>query len=257
MTLFILTAIAIIFFLNNQQGLPSWGTLEEEDQETIKKNKYPSLTNAIIYQLKKAYPLQKHTIMAELRQIQKYNGMITNTVSYANKTHYELFKLDDKTIHTYTYITDLLNQRYGLNISKDVILSELKEYHPVILQAKQAINKLRPHQASVIFNIPIKHLTSYSANTPALPSGHSIQGMLFGALLYKHHRQFFDNNPSVLESVAIMCMDIGFRRVIAGLHFPSDHRAGLTFVTMVVNSWGGSYVTLIDTYNRIIKQQLT
>ena len=97
-------------------------------------------------------------------------------------------------------------------------------FNKLILELKMAFNRLRPLQSSFIEDIPIKTYITYSGQTPALPSGHSLQGFLFGALIYYNFKKYFDSLNTVDELYLLVrvCKDAGHRRIMAGLHYPSD-----------------------------------
>lgn len=221
------------------QKIPSWGRLNNEDLETIEKNKYPFLTRRIINKLQTLFPLNMEILKTNLLEIQKYNQLI-NVQPYAKDTraHYDFFKHEDTKIKTINDIILQLNTQHNLNIDYDVVIKEVFNYSPVILQVKQELNRIRPKQASVLLKIPVKVLESKSADTPSLPSGHSIQGMLAAAIIYRDNKPFFDTHRDILQRVIVKCLDIGIRRIIAGLHFPMDHEAAKVFVAEVVEDWG-------------------
>lgn len=221
-----------------QLTLPPWGYMSSKDMEKIQKNKHPFLTRRIIQNTEILfYPLDSEQVKHELYQIREYNQMLNQKVDYGDKTHYDYFKQEDTKIKTFEFVVKKLNDGYRLNINMDDIIDEIYGYEPVILTVKQHFNKLRPFQASALLRIPIKRLDSDSADTPSLPSGHSIQAMLFGAIIYRKHKTFFDANPGVFSWLVTICLDVGRRRIIAGLHFPSDHHAAKVFVIEVVRDW--------------------
>jgi hypothetical protein len=227
--------------------LPSWGIMKHDDIKKIEKNKYTFLTQRIIQKLLQKFPLNKNQIKAQLYEIQKYNKQLNNKVNYSDKAHYDYFKQEDTSLKTYEDLIRYLNIDYNLGINYDTIIKEMKEYSPVILQVKQTLNRLRPHQASHLLKIPIKHLDSESANTPSMPAGHSAQGMLVAAILYRNNKPFFDTNEKVLNKVMNVCLDVGRRRIIAGLHYPIDHQAAKVLVLEVVEDWDiPLYVKLLN-----------
>jgi hypothetical protein len=218
--------------------LPPWGRLNKEDLDTIKENKYPFLTRRIINKLQTMFPINTQTIKTNLLEIQKYNQLI-NVQPYDKDTraHYDFFKQEDQTIKTIYDTITTLNTQHSLNIDYETVIKEVLSYSPVILHVKQELNQLRPKQASIILGIPIKVLESKSADTPSLPSGHSIQGMLAAAIIYRDNKPFFDAHTEILGWLVKRCLDIGIRRIIAGLHFPIDHEAAKVFVKEVVQDW--------------------
>lgn len=100
----------------------------------------------------------------------------------------------------------------------DVPLREIQtiatQPNPIILLLKYIFNRPRPAQ----LNANIKHvlLNSATANTPSYPSGHSYQAFY----LAKHYARRF---PLLKQSLYHLAEQCGEARIIAGLHYPSDH----------------------------------
>jgi hypothetical protein len=223
--------------------------MQKNDLEQIKNNKYLEVTRRITNKIKDNFPTTKESIKHDLQRIGYFNNMLSKRVPYMpDTTHHELFKQEDSGLKTYTHIITELNQKHNLQINQKSVTDELFEYSPMILAVKQSLNRLRPLQASRILGIPIQHVNSCSANTPSLPSGHTIQGLLFGAMLYRKHKTFFAQHPDTLRWLIEFCNDIGMRRIMAGLHFPSDHLAGAMFVLEITKSWD------IPEYDRLVRK---
>jgi len=242
MSLFI--AAGILFYLFSQSNstnqvkyiLPPWGVISPSHINEITKNKFPFLTQRIIKKLRMLFLLNVDTTKKELNSIREWNQQLNQKVSYDDKTHYDLFKQEDTSLKTYQNIIIQLN-KHELNLDFDKVYGEVKDYSPVIYQVKYDINRLRPFQASYILKIPIKHLDSESADTPSMPAGHTIQSLLFAAIIYRDNKTFFENHIDLLKWMIEICLDVGKRRVIAGLHYPSDNIAGRVFVMEVIKEW--------------------
>ena len=99
----------------------------------------------------------------------------------------------------------------------DEISSVAGSVNPAILIMKLLVNRPRPYQVAPNINHVL--LGSATAATPAFPSGHSTQAY-YVAL---HYAQI---HPTKRESLMQRADDIGMSRVKAGLHYPSDHKAG-------------------------------
>jgi len=89
--------------------------------------------------------------------------------------------------------------------------------NPVVLVVKHLVNRPRPYQVAP--NINHARLGSMTAVTPAFPSGHSTQAY-YVAL---HYGRVHPAKRGILMQRAD---EIGMSRVKAGLHYPSDHKAG-------------------------------
>jgi hypothetical protein len=93
----------------------------------------------------------------------------------------------------------------------------------VHLQLKQVFQRPRPYQVAFIQNRNFEHLRSRVAATPSLVSGHCLQGCLAGVSAHVLFGAAVD-----FASVAVLrqfTVDIGDRRVFAGVHYPSDNLA--------------------------------
>jgi len=97
-----------------------------------------------------------------------------------------------------------------------------KKYGTVVLQLKVVFQRPRPNQVTFLtHSANVTPKRSITAATPALPSGHSIQALLgIGAVI----ESIFDHAPTphCVAALAQLAVDIGDRRVLAGLHYPSD-----------------------------------
>lgn len=98
------------------------------------------------------------------------------------------------------------------------------------LQWKNQFQRPRPHQMAMILGSrfsQLKHENAKSSLTPSLSSGHCLQGLLaVGAVIERFFDQKLAVNPSpTLECLLQFAIDIGDRRVMAGVHYPSDNIA--------------------------------
>ena len=89
---------------------------------------------------------------------------------------------------------------------------------------KYLINRARP--AQVNSNVRRLELKSISADSPALPSGHSFQAFVLAKVLSKD----YPAKKELLYNTAERC---GHARIIAGLHYPSDHELSKNIVAML------------------------
>tara|TARA_Y100000114_G_scaffold157190_1_gene187873 strand:+ start:63 stop:779 length:717 start_codon:yes stop_codon:yes gene_type:complete len=90
----------------------------------------------------------------------------------------------------------------------------------IVLKQKYIFNRPRPKQLAKSLGIPLSALKSGTAATPSYPSGHSTQSRLVALYLSGLHR---DHAKSFVD----MAEECGQSRLNAGLHYPSDHEAGV------------------------------
>jgi hypothetical protein len=64
-----------------------------------------------------------------------------------------------------------------------------------------------------------------TANTPSLVSGHCLQGSLAGCSVFAAFAVPSNLNPTSIKTLQQFTVDVGDRRVFAGVHYPSDNLA--------------------------------
>jgi len=109
------------------------------------------------------------------------------------------------------------------------------------LQYKTRFQRPHPYQMALLLRKPEFNLEeAVSSMTPSMISGHSIQGMIgVGAVMERileSDTSFCDDSWQALRQYAV---DIGDRRVMAGVHYPSDNL--------------GSWIVLMRLANRIFR----
>lgn len=122
-----------------------------------------------------------------------------------------------------------------LHLLKSALEDGGKKYGTIPHQFKVLFQRPRAFQMTFILRTtPVKPVRAYTAGSPALPSGHTIQALLgIGAVLEK--RSTFPATPLLVESLQQLAVDIGDRRVLAGLHYPSDSIASWIIVMRVAS----------------------
>jgi hypothetical protein len=109
---------------------------------------------------------------------------------------------------------------FGLEYDQQFIDKVLDESAYIVKTIKNNFNRPRPYQLAPYYDIELDVMRSRTAKTPAYPSGHSTQSRLIAeiyAAKYPEHR-------TNLIKAAEEC---GQGRIMAGFHYPSDHKAGV------------------------------
>ena len=101
-----------------------------------------------------------------------------------------------------------------LDIDEDYIHALNKDVNRIVHHVKFKFNRPRPAQVSDIKPIP-----SDGGYSPSYPSGHSVQVTVLAGVLSKIY-------PELSQDFQKIAVQIGENRIKAGLHYPSDHKAG-------------------------------
>ena len=99
-----------------------------------------------------------------------------------------------------------IDEKYLHNINKDV--------NRIVHHVKFKFNRPRPSQVS-----DVKPTPNEGGYSPSYPSGHTTQATVMAGLLSRIYPEHSSEFAKIADS-------IGLNRVRAGLHYPSDHRAG-------------------------------
>ncbi len=99
--------------------------------------------------------------------------------------------------------------------------------HPTAptLPSKREMQRPRPHQVASIKGIPFTRYRAPGAVTSALPSGHAIQGLMGVVGAVVELRAYLRFDAALLSRLRQYAVDVGDRRVFAGVHFPTDNLA--------------------------------
>lgn len=124
------------------------------------------------------------------------------------------------------FFSDVLSEacaREGLQFSAadrtdlDDLTSELAT---ICQHYKLKFDRPRPEQVADRYGTPLIVLDSEVAQTPAYPSGHSFASRFLARL-------YGDRYPTLRPELEALAEEVGQNRIRAGLHFPSDHVAGV------------------------------
>lgn len=96
---------------------------------------------------------------------------------------------------------------------------------PRSLAFKRDLQRPRPYQASLLLGRPFDYEWAKSAVTPAIMSGHCLQGLFVATAAYLDQQLQIDQLPGARAALQAFGADFGDRRVFAGVHYPSDNVA--------------------------------
>lgn len=138
------------------------------------------------------------------------------TSKRSNKAVELVYKVDDDPLHLFF---DFLETK---NIKEN--RGEFDEYYnlvePYTYALKYYFNRPRPEQIAPYLNKEINVLYTSTHQTPAYPSGHTIYAAIAAHL-------FSDKYPEHREEFFGLAKQAGIARILQGVHFPSDNKAGM------------------------------
>ena len=150
--------------------------------------------------------------MEEMQKLKKFGERRTKEVEESVKKH------DADPSYAMKEYMDSKNLKYSqeeidkINVAGSTISRHYKNLH----------QRARPWQMSKEMNMDINVMRrpSDSMNTPAYPSGHSLQSRLVA----EYYAEKYPDHKEELIKAADEC---GVGRVMAGWHYPSDHKHGV------------------------------
>lgn len=114
-----------------------------------------------------------------------------------------------------TYLT-----LFGIAYDQQFIDKVLEESAFIIRTLKNSYNRPRPVQLAPYYGIDLTILGSRTAKSPSYPSGHSTQSRLIAEIYAEKYPEHRTNLIKAAE-------ECGGGRVMAGFHYPTDHKAGV------------------------------
>jgi hypothetical protein len=109
---------------------------------------------------------------------------------------------------------------FGLKYDSVYIAKLFKESSVIIKTIKNSFNRPRPAQLAPYFGVELEPMKSRSGKSPSYPSGHSAQARLIAEV-------YADKYPEHRKNLLKASEECGGGRVMAGFHYPSDHKAGV------------------------------
>jgi hypothetical protein len=114
------------------------------------------------------------------------------------------------------------------------------------LQLKQIFQRPRAYQVAFIQGRKgFSHIDAITAHTPSLVSGHCLQSTSGCCAAFLQFRQSL--TPDSLEALKQLTVDVGDRRVMAGVHYPSDSLSSwLSVFTLISRVFGNDAEDVMD-----------
>ncbi len=142
------------------------------------------------------------------------------------QTHKALFFSEDlKPWPTYASYETALTPELLTKMQEAMVKTNFN-FGPAPLRFKALQQRPRPYQMALLLGIrDFAYEWAQSAVTPSIVSGHSLQGLLAGAGAYTTHMLELAKVASAPQHLQQWAVDVGDRRVFAGVHYPSDNLA--------------------------------
>ena len=171
---------------------------------------------------------------ADIEMMASLSGNLKNSPCVCNlPPHQTLFAHEDlsnaeviNSLERYVYKKSDEVNRTPLGIFAK---SELGNCVGLPIELKLRFQRMRPFQAAFLLNTAnFSYLGARSAYSPSLPSGHCFQGAYVACRIYEAHladARRLSLTAIQLENLKHFAVDVGDRRVFAGVHYPSDNIA--------------------------------
>lgn len=117
------------------------------------------------------------------------------------------------------YIKEVLSEN-NFDYKDETIEKLEKSIKPIYNHYKGHFNRPRPYQVAEFLNMDFEKFKSGTANTPSYPSGHCVLAYVVG----NYYTKLYPEVAEDLRKAADIC---AYGRCEAGLHYPSDYRAGI------------------------------
>ena len=119
-----------------------------------------------------------------------------------------------------SYYIKLVLEENNMDYDSNTVEYIEDQCRPIIRHYKNHYNRPRPYQVAEALGIDFEKYETGTSKTPSSPSGHTVQPYVVA----NYYGKLYPELKSELRQAADIS---GFGRVIAGLHFPSDYKAGI------------------------------
>lgn len=123
---------------------------------------------------------------------------------------------------------------------KKLYLQDASAKWPEVLGLKELFQRPRPRAASTALGVKgfrwiTAHRNVHTGQHPAFPSGHCMQGILGGCMVYEQLLRA-GQTPTPVECAQLQqyMVDWGDRRVFAGVHYMTDNLASWTLLRRII-----------------------
>ena len=128
---------------------------------------------------------------------------------------------------------------FGLAFDSNYIDKVIKESAILIKEHKNNFNRPRPIQLAPYFGVDFEVYSTRSSKTASYPSGHTTQSRLVAEIFGAKYPEHKANLLKASE-------ECGGGRVMAGVHYPTDHKAGVYLAKRLFKSLKPDKATTYD-----------
>lgn len=198
-------------------------------------------------------------------QLAKYFTAPVNPKDAIPKTHQDFFLEEDGLVID-PYCTDVMHpylpwagsffwydrsmdREVCKRLSKDFDGPGVQESGGLDLALKIRMQRPRPYQVAMQLGYPaFKYQRAHTAATPSLVSGHALESLISGCYVFRQHRNGLLSDACVMDAWVQFMVDVGDRRVFAGVHYPSDSMASWFCALRAVKTFYGAEVEPVRSF---------
>lgn len=155
-------------------------------------------------------------------------------------THFEFFRAEDNSVqwfNNYHFYDRTIDPKHIRSFGDTLVTSVPAKLGTTHLQFKVPFQRPRPYQTALIRQkTKFTYRSANTAGTPSLCSGHGLQGLIgVGAImesLILNDIRLSEDSWRALQQFAV---DIGDRRVFAGVHYPGDNLSSWIIAMSLAN----------------------
>ncbi len=141
--------------------------------------------------------------------------------------HTALFLVEDKNVtqETLAAYAPALAKAGSMDFGAVWVSGAHNKVGSISTALKRNLQRPRPWQVALQLARPYRYNWATSANTPAIISGHAVQGIIGAATAYESLLSGGHVSGAERQALEQIAVDIGDRRVFAGVHYPTDNVA--------------------------------
>jgi len=172
--------------------------------------------------LPKPFPNESEEVKAELGKIlTAHENFQERTDDYQEKAIKEQDDDLDKTFVDLAKVLDIdKKEDEKINLTQEDLQPILRDTRIIVMRLKMKFNRPRPKDLTEYHEIKMIPEDLKTDKTPAYPSGHAFQSHIMAMALSKKY-------PEYEERFFNLADEVTKNRVTAGVHFPSDSKAGI------------------------------